>query len=58
MEYTFAELYDVDYLTPFTVDFMGEMAKDISGPRKEWICLANVELKIDYFDNGLRPTHN
>ncbi|PFX27113.1 hypothetical protein AWC38_SpisGene8187 [Stylophora pistillata] len=43
-----------DYTTTFEVEFIGEMAKDLGGPRKEWIRLVNCEIKKKYFDNVLR----
>ena len=33
---------------------MGEKARDLGGPRKEWIRLMNLAIKEKYFDNGLR----
>ena len=33
---------------------MGEKAKDLGGPRKEWIRLLNLSIKEKYFDHGLR----
>ena len=38
----------------FEVDFIGEIAKDYGGPRKEWICRVNSAMKEKYFDNGRR----
>ena len=38
----------------FEVDFMGELAKVLGGPRKEWIRLMNLAIKEKYFDNGLQ----
>ena len=32
---------------------MGEMASDLGGPRKEWICHVNHAIKEKYFDHGL-----
>jgi len=52
---TFAELACIEnFNITFEVDFMGEKAKDLGGPRKEWIRLINVAIKEKYFDNGLR----
>lgn len=33
---------------------MGEKARDLGGPRKEWIRLMNLAIKEKYFDHGLR----
>ena len=53
---TFSELKDIqDYCITFEVDFVGEIAKDLGGPRKEWIRLMNQAMKEKYFDKGLRP---
>ena len=38
----------------FEVDFMGEKARDLGGPRKEWIRLMNLAIKEKYFHHGLR----
>lgn len=52
---TFSELESVeDFCITFEVDFMGEVAKDYGGPRKEWIRLMNSAMKKKYFDAGLR----
>lgn len=52
---TFAEFESIDdYCKTFEVDFMGEEARDLGGPRKEWIRLMNHALKDKYFSNGLR----
>ena len=52
---TFTELQSVqDYAITFEVDFIGEMAKDFGGPRKEWIRLMNIAIKQRHFDHGLR----
>lgn len=52
---TFAELESIEDLNiTFEVDFMGEIAQDLGGPRKEWIRLMNAALKAKYFDNGLK----
>ena len=32
---------------------MGEKARDLGGPRKEWIRLMSLAIKEKYFDNGL-----
>ena len=43
LQSTFAELESItDYRVTFEVDFLGEMAKDYGGPRKEWIALAKL----------------
>ena len=55
LDRTFSELqYIKDYQVAFEVDFMGEMARDLGGPRLEWIELVNREMKRKYFDHGLR----
>ena len=55
LDTTFSELqYIKDYRVTFEVDFMGEMARDLGGPRLEWIELVNREMKRKYFDHGLR----
>lgn len=52
---TFAEFQSIqDFSITFEVDFMGEVARDYGGPRKEWIPLMNSAMKEKYFDNGLR----
>ena len=52
---TFEELESIsDFCTTFEVDFMGEIAKDYGGPRKEWIHLVNSAMKDKYFEKGLR----
>lgn len=52
---TFAEFESIeDFCLTFEVDFMGEVAKDYGGPRKEWIRLMNAAMKEKYFDTGLR----
>ena len=33
---------------------MGELARDLGGPRKEWIRLMNMAIKDKYFNKGLR----
>lgn len=43
-----------DFNLTFEVDFMGERAKDLGGPRKEWIRLMNLAIKEKYLDHGLR----
>ena len=46
MQSTFAELESItDYRVIFEVDFLGEMAKDYGGPRKEWIALVKKAIK-------------
>lgn len=55
LETTFTEFESIDdFNLTFEVDFMGEMARDLGGPRKEWIRLMNIEIKDKYFDKGLR----
>ena len=52
---TFDEFKTIeDFRLTFEVDFMGELAKDSGGPRKEWIRLMNARIKEKYFENGLR----
>ena len=51
---TFMELESItDFCMTFKVDFMGEMARDMGGPRKEWIRCVNCAIKEKYFDHGL-----
>ena len=51
---TFAEFESIgDFCKTFEVDFMGEEARDLRVPRKEWI-LMNHAMKEKYFANGLR----
>ena len=51
---TFNELESLaDFCITFEVDFMGEMASDLGGPRKEWIRHVNRAIKEKYFDHGL-----
>ena len=51
---TFNELESLtDFCITFEVDFMGEMASDLGGPRKEWIRHVNHAIKGKYFDHGL-----
>ena len=38
----------------FEVDFIGKMAKDLGGSRKEWIRSINASMKDKYFDKGLQ----
>ena len=33
---------------------MGELARDLGGPRLEWISIMNREMKVKFFDHGLR----
>ena len=55
LQTTFAELEFIeDFCMTFEVDFIGEVAKDFGGPRKEWIRLVNSAMKEKYFDKGLR----
>lgn len=52
---TFAELESIeDFNITFEVDFIGEIAQDHGGPRKEWIRLMNAAIKEKYFSNGLK----
>ena len=52
---TFSELASIaNFHLTFEVDFKGEKAKDLGGPRKEWIRLMNLAIKEKYFDHGLR----
>lgn len=53
---TFAEFESIDdFNKTFEVDFIGEEARDLGGPRKEWIRLMiNHAMKEKYFANGLR----
>ena len=41
--------YIEDYCITFEIDFMGEIAKDLDGPRLEWIELCNREQYIKHF---------
>ena len=53
LETTFSELRFIsDFRITFGVDFMMEKAKDMGGPRLEWIELMNQEMKRKYFDYG------
>ena len=55
LETTFDELRSVeDPRITFQVEFYGEQAEDIGGPRKEWIKLFNQQIKAKYFDLGLK----
>ena len=55
LQTTFAELESIeDFCMTFEVDFIGDVAKDYGGSRKEWIRLVNSAMKEKYFDNGLR----
>ena len=55
IETTFEELKGVeDPTVTFQVQFYGEQAFDSGGPRKEWIRLCNQQIKIKYFDHGLK----
>ena len=55
LETTIAELkYVKDFRLTFEVDFMGELAQDMGGPRLEWIELVNKEMQTKYFEHGLR----
>ena len=52
---SFSELASIaNFHLTFEVDFMGEKAKDLGEPRKEWIRLMNLAIKEKYFDHGLR----
>ena len=55
LETTFEEVKHVkDPKITFQVQFYGEMAVDNGGPRKEWIRLCNQQIKVKYFDHGLK----
>ena len=55
IETTFAEFkYITNFCITFEVDFMGEVAKDMGGPRLEWITLMNKAMQKKYFEKGLR----
>ena len=55
LETTFEELKSVDDpRVTFEVQFYGEKAVDSGGPRREWIRLCNQQIKIKYFDNGVK----
>ena len=59
LQSTFEELESItDYRVTFGVDFLGEMAKDYGGPKKECIALVNKAIKKkkkkENFDNELR----
>ena len=55
LQTTFEELKDVaDPRITFEVQFYGEQAVDSGGPRKEWLRLCNQNIKLKYFDNGLK----
>ena len=43
-----------DFRTTFEVDFMGELAKDLGGPRLEWLELMNREMQSKYLAHGFR----
>ena len=52
---TFSELEAIqNFHITFKVDCFGEMARDMGGPRKEWIRLMNAAIKEKYFDRGVR----
>ena len=52
---TFSELEAIqNFHITFEVDFFGEMARDMGGPRKEWIRLMNADIKEKYCDRGVR----
>jgi len=55
LESTFLELESItNYFLTYEIDFMGEEAKDLGGPRREWFKLCNNAIKLKYFDDGLR----
>ena len=55
LQTTFDELKVVaDPRVTFEVQFYGEQAVDSGGPRKEWIRLCNQNIKLKYFDHGLK----
>ena len=52
---TFTELVPIEnFHITFEVDFMGEKARDLGGPCKEWIRLVNLAIKGKYIDHDLR----
>lgn len=55
LESTLAELmYVDDFRITFEIDFMGELAQDLGGPRLEWLESMNKEIKSKYFEHGFR----
>ena len=55
LQTTFTELASIkNFKLTFEVDFMGERARDLGGPRKEWIRLMNTAIKETFFDNRLQ----
>ena len=55
LQTTFEELKSVDDpRVTFEVQFYGEQAVDSGGPRREWIRLCNQQIKVKYFDNGIK----
>ena len=55
LESTLAELlYVDDFRITFEVDFMGELAQDLGGPRLEWLESMNREMQSKYFEHGFR----
>ena len=55
LETTIDELRAIqDPRITFQVEFYGEMAQVIGGPRREWIRLCNQHIKRRYFENGLK----
>ena len=55
LQTTFDELKNVvDISITFQVQFYGEQAADNGGPRKEWIRLCNQQIKLKYFENGVK----
>ena len=55
LESTLAELkYVDDFRMTFEVDFIGELAQDLGGPRLDWLELMNREMQAKYFAHGFR----
>ena len=55
LQTTFEELKCVDDpRVTFEVQFYGEQAVDSGGPRREWIRLCNQQIRVKYFDNGIK----
>jgi hypothetical protein len=55
LQTTFEELKSVDDpRVTFEVQFYAEQAVDSGGPRREWMRLCNQQIKIKYFDNGIK----
>ena len=55
LESTWAELkYVDDFRITFEIDYMGELAEDLGGPRLEWLESMNKEMQSKYFEHGFR----